>query len=201
MAPPTDPLFTPEMLADPYPIYHQIRAADPVYWHEPFGAWILLRYDDVLAALNDPRLQSNRIGSMRRLSGRDEAKPVFDVIADQMNLNDPPRHTRLRGTLSAAFTPHAIAALRPTIEGLVNDLLDAVQGRGRLDVIADFAFPLPATVISQMLGLPPGGVERLRRWSDDFATVFGTDPSAVAAEQYARARQSTAELTEFFRGL
>jgi cytochrome P450 len=201
MAPPTSSLFTPQTLADPYPAYRQLRDADPVHWHEPFGAWILTRYDDVLAALHDPRLRSDRSGRMRELSGRPEAAPVFDLIGNQMNLNDPPRHTRLRAALSKAFTPHAVEALRPFVEGIVNRLLDAVQHQGRMDVIADFAFPLPATVIAQMLGLPPGDLGRLRRWSDDFATVFGSDPSAVTAEQYARARQSTQGLTDYFRGL
>lgn len=191
-------LFTPDMLADPYPTYRRMRETDPVHWHEPFGAWVLLRYDDVSAALHDPRLRSGRVGRMRELSGREDAAAVFELIDDQMNLNDPPRHTRLRAILSKAFTPPAIAALKPYVEQLVNQLLDAVQDQGRMEVIGDFSFPLPAAVIGKMLGLPPGGLERLRRWSDDFATVFGTDPSVVTPAQFAQAHRSTEELTEYF---
>lgn len=192
-------LFRPAMLADPYPVYQQLRAHDPVHWHAPFDAWVLTRYDHVLAALHDPRLRAERISSMRQAATRPELQPLFDLIGDQMNLTDPPRHTRLRHLAGKVFTPHAVDAMRPVIETLVNQLLDRVQAAGRLDVIADFAFPMPATVIASLLGLPTDDLQRLRRWSDDFATVFGSDPSAVTPEQYRQAGASASELTEYFQ--
>lgn len=192
-------LFRPVMLADPYPSYHTLQELDPVHWHEPFGAWILTRYGDVVAALHDPRLRAERISNMRQAANRPELAPLFDLIGEQMNLTDPPRHTRLRRLAGRVFTPHAVEAMRPRIERLVDELLDRVLPRRRFDVIADFAFPMPATVIANLLGLPAEELPRLRRWSDDFATVFGSDPSAVTAEQYEQAGASARELTAYFQ--
>lgn len=193
------PLFSPGMLVDPYPTYAELRRTDPVHWHEPFGAWVLTRYDDVVAATQDPRLRSDRAGGMGTRAGDPELQRLFEVIGAQMNITNPERHHRLRALVAKVFTPRAVDNLRPAVEVLVNELLDRLPDKGRLDVIADIAFPLPARVIARLLGLESDDLDQLKRWSDDFSTIFGTDPSAVSAEQYQRALQSTHELTEFFR--
>ncbi len=195
----TAALFSPAMLVDPYPTYAALRRTDPVHWHEPFRAWVLTRYDDVVAATHDPRLRSDRAGGMGERAGRPELQPLFEVIGAQMNITNPERHHRLRALVAKVFTPRAVDALRPAVEAMVNELLDRLPEQGRFDVIADLAFPLPARVIARLLGLDTGELEQLKRWSDDFSAIFGTDPSAVTPEQYQRALQSTHELTTFFR--
>lgn len=191
-------LFSPEMLVDPYPTYDELRRTDPVHWHEPFAAWVLTRYDDVVAATHDPRLRSDRAGGMSERAGCPELQRLFDVIGAQMNITNPERHHRLRALVAKVFTPRAVDALRPAVEELVDGLLDRLPDQGRIDVITDFAFPLPARVIARLLGLESDDLVQLKAWSDDFSTLFGTDPSAVTAEQYQRALRSTNELTEFF---
>lgn len=195
----TTALFSPAMLVDPYPTYAELRRSDPVHWHEPFGAWVLTRYDDVVAATHDPRLRSDRACGMGERAGRPELQPLFEVIGAQMNITNPERHHRLRALVAKVFTPRAVDALRPAVEAMVGELLDRLPEQGRFDVIADLAFPLPARVIARLLGLDTGELEQLKRWSDDFSAIFGTDPSAVSAEQYQLALQSTHELTAFFR--
>ncbi len=195
----TTALFSPAMLVDPYPTYAALRRTDPVHWHEPFGAWVLTRYDDVVAATHDPRLRSDRAGGMGERAGRPELQPLFEVIGAQMNITNPERHHRLRALVAKVFTPRAVEALRPAVKAMVGELLDRLPEQGRFNVIADLAFPLPARVIARLLGLETGELDQLKRWSDDFSAIFGTDPSAVTPEQYQRALQSTHELTAFFR--
>lgn len=88
----TPALFGPEMLADPYPTYEELRRTDPVHWHAPFAAWVLTRYDDVVAATQDPRLRSDRAEGMAVRSGCPELQRLFDVIGAQMNITNPERH-------------------------------------------------------------------------------------------------------------
>jgi cytochrome P450 len=195
------PLFGPDMLADPDPVYERLRTTDPVHWHEPSAAWVVTRYDDVLAGLHDSRLSSDRSAALRALADDPELRAFFDFIADKMNFTDPPRHTRLRGLVNKAFTHHAVEALAPAIERLVAELLDAVSSRGKMDVITDFAYPLPGTVICRALGLPAEDLPQLKRWSDDFLLFFGNAPRHVTAEDYRRAAQSVREQTAYFRAL
>ena len=174
-------LFGPAMLADPYPVYHRLRSTDPVHWHERLGAWVVTRYDDVSTALHDHRLSSDRSAALQGLAHDPDLRPFFDFIGDRLSFNDPPRHTRLRGLINKAFTPGAVEAMAPRIEAWVEELLGAVRGRGGMDVIRDFAYPLPGTVICRMLGLPVEDLGRLKRWSDDFLLFFGNAPARVTS--------------------
>ena len=118
MTPPTNPpadpipLFSREMQEDPYPFYHRLRAVDPVYWSEKFDAWVVTGYDAVAAGLNDLRLSSDRIALLRELAGSEELEPFFSFLSKRMILTDPPKHTRLRGLVSKAFTPRAVDRAR-----------------------------------------------------------------------------------------
>jgi pimeloyl-[acyl-carrier protein] synthase len=194
-------LLGPGMVADPYPVYHRLRAADPVHWHEPFQAWVLTRYDDVLPALHDLRLSSDRAGHIEEIIKHGEFHPLFSLVGKRMNFTDPPQHTRLRRIVSKAFTPHAVAALRPRIQAYVDQLLDRVERQGRMDVIADLAFPLPATVILGLLGVPVEARDRIKAWSDDFMLVLSNNPSTIPVESYAHAAEAAGRLTEHFSRL
>lgn len=194
-------LFGPDMLADPYPAYRRLRDADPVHWDPALDAWLLTRYDDVVAAFHEPRLSAERAEPLRRLAACAEFDPFFDYLAGRMDFKDPPAHGRLRGLATQVFTPHAIAALRPHIAALVEQFLDRAEQSGRLDVIADLAFPLPGTVIAELLGVPVADRQRLKAWSDAFVGFFKTVPSATTTEEYRRSYQAAEELGAYFRGV
>jgi cytochrome P450 len=193
------PLFSHEMAQDPNPIYHRMRALDPVHWSEKYDAWLVTSYDAVAAGLNDLRLSSDRAKLLREMAGSDELEPYFEFLSNRMVLTDPPKHTRLRGQVTRAFTPHTIEDLRPHIQQLVDGLLDAVEPRGQVDFIHDFAFPLPATVIMEMLGLPPDDRDQLKHWSDDFLIFFGTHPRNISLAQYRQALETTRAMSAYLR--
>src|SRR5918912_3205091 len=117
---PMDPAF----VADPYPTYHRLRAEDPVH-HSPMGFWVLTRYDDVVAALRDPRLAKEAIAAF--VAARFGA-PV-PITGLSMLDRDPPDHTRLRSLVSKAFTPRVVEGLRPRIAQIVDGLLDRAADR------------------------------------------------------------------------
>jgi cytochrome P450 len=192
-------MFSREMLEDPYPCYHRLRAIDPVYWSEKFNAWYLTGYDAVAAGLNDLRLSSDRSALLEEMAGSKELAPFFSFLHRRMVLADPPMHTRLRGLVSKAFTPHVIEAMRPHIQQLVDGFLDAVQPTGRMDVVRDLAFPLPATVIMEMLGVLPEDRDLLKKWSDAFIVFFSTHPATISLEQYRLARDSMNAMVDYFR--
>src|SRR5262245_30301226 len=187
------------MRADPYPVYARLRAADPVHWDDTAQAWVLTRYQDVQAALHDPRLSSDRVARMKELAGTTGLGPFFDFLRSRMVFVDPPQHTRMRCLLNKAFTPHAVEAMRPRVQQVIDDALDRVQAQGRMDVIRDFAFPLPATVIALMLGVPPEDIGQLKQWSDEFVVFFGNAPAVITAEQYQQAARACDAMTAYFR--
>jgi len=112
---------------------------------------------------------------------------------------DPPDHTRLRGLMNRAFTPRAVEALRPNIERIVDDLIDAIVERGSADLIADFAYPLPASVIMDMLGVPRSDLGVMKVWSDDIALFVGI--ARATPDKYAKAQAGTREMAAYFRRL
>ena len=194
-------LLTPAYLANPYPYYHRLRREAPVYWSEAMGAWLLTRYRDAEAALHDPRLISGtRISAaVQQLpeAVQPEMQALQNHISTWMGFIDPPDHTRLRALVSNAFTPRMIRDLRPRIQAIVDELLDRVQEDGQMDAIADFAFPLPAIVIAEMLGLPPGDREQFKQWSNDVMAFLGTGRPRVDVAR--RAQQAVHTLKEYLR--
>jgi len=160
----------PENRPDPYPIYDFIREREPVH-HSPDGSWVLTRYDHSAALLRDPRFSTN---PALLTEGPDPASmgPIRQVGSSLMMFLDPPDHTRLRSLVSQAFTPRMIESLRPRIQRLVDELLDAVIEKGELDVLADLAYPLPTVVICEMLGVPPEDREKFKGWSSDASRLL-----------------------------
>jgi cytochrome P450 len=164
-------LLAPEVVANPHPTFARLRDQDPVHWSERHHAWVLTRYDDVSAAFRDLRLSSDRASPLARaheaeVFGED---PVVSVLARWMVFRDPPDHTRMRSALRPAFTPPATEALRATVERVVDQLLDGLPEE--LDFLAEFAVPLPAIVIAELLGVPRKDHDRFRAWSQDLATL------------------------------
>ncbi|HKO25499.1 MAG TPA: cytochrome P450, partial [Chloroflexota bacterium] len=191
-----------EIAANPYPLYHRLRSGDPVRWDAPLGAWVVTCYADVQSALGDARLSAERINLSTEWlpeAMRETLGPVFRALSRQMLFLDPPDHTRLRGLVNKAFTPRVVEGMRPHIQAIVDDLLDAVQEAGRMDVIQDFAYPLPAIVIAEMLGVPPEDRDQFRIWSDDFGALIGR--SDLTLDGATRALRGVAEFMDYFRNI
>jgi len=166
-------LLDPEVLANPYPLYHRLRTEDPVHWDYFLHAWVATRYTDVVRVLLD--FTASRTPTPEQLAsiGLSDVGPIAQVMVKQMLFMDAPSHTRLRGLCSQAFTPRRVDILRSHIQEIANRLLDQVEGSGRMDVIADFAAPLPAIVTAEMLGVPISDHDQLKLWSADFAEMLG----------------------------
>ena len=151
--------WTPEFIADPYPFYHQLRAAEPMHL-TPFGFHVASLHADVTTILRDKRFGKDFIGRMTRRHGPHiMEEPVYRSMSHWMLQLDPPDHGRLRGLVVRAFTARRIEDMRPRIQAIVDAIIDRVAPRGQMDLIADFAFRLPVTVICDMLGIPDGDRE------------------------------------------
>jgi cytochrome P450 len=166
-------LLDPEVLANPYPLYHRLRSEDPVHWDPFLHAWVVTRYADVVSVFQ--RFSADRTPTPEQLSaiGLSTLTPLAQLMVRQMLFLDPPAHSRTRGLASRAFTPRRVEVLRSHIQDIADSLLDAVQTHGRLDVIADLGVPLPAIVTEELLGVPTSDRQQLTKWSTDFAEVLG----------------------------
>src|SRR5436190_136724 len=162
-------LLDPEVLANPYPLYKRLRTEAPVYWDPYLHAWVVTRYADVVTVLHHFSADRTPTPEQFAALGLPELGPVSQMMVKQMLFMDAPDHTRLRGLASYAFTPARVENLRTQIRAIVLELLDKVQAKGRMDLIADLAAPLPAIVTAQMLGVPVTDSDRLKNWSADFA--------------------------------
>jgi len=190
--------LTPEFHADPYPFYHRMRETDPVHL-SPLGLWVLTRYEDCVTSLRDPRF--GRDGFEAILSAQYGEESETGRLPRSMLFRDPPDHTRLRALVNRAFTPRVIEGMRGQIQAVVDRLLDRVERHGHMDVIADLAYPLPVTVICDMLGVPEGDHEQMKDWSSDIirsldAIGIPSDDSVVE-----RGRVGRRGIAEYFRAL
>jgi cytochrome P450 len=190
-------LLDPEVLANPYPLYHKLRSDDPVHWDSFLHAWVVTRYADVVHVLY--HFSANRTPTPEQLStmGLSALSPIAQVMVRQMLFMDPPDHTRLRTLASAAFTPRRVELLRSHIQEIMDGLLDAVVSKGRMDVIADFASPAPAIVTAEMLGVPVADQEQLKDWSADFAEMLGNFQHNP--DRFPRVLRSVESMCSYFR--
>lgn len=190
-------LLDPEVLANPYPLFHRLRTEDPVHWDPYLHAWVVTRYEDVIEVLH--RFSADRTPTPEHLAsiGLKELAPIAQVMVKQMLFLDPPTHTRIRRLASYAFTPGRVAVLREHIRDIVRSLIDAVVKKGRMDVIGDLAEPLPYTVTAEMLGVPVEDAPQLKAWSQDFAEMLGNFQHNP--ERAPRVRRSVEEMTRYFQ--
>jgi cytochrome P450 len=166
-------LLDPAVLANPYPLYARLRTEDPVHWDPFLHKWVLTRYADVVFALQRFSARCAPTPEQLDLMGMGVLSPAAQVMVRQMLFMDPPDHTRIRSLAAKAFTPRRVEVLRQHIEEIVDGMLDAVAAKGRMDVIADLAAPLPATVTGELLGVPRSDRDQLKAWSEDFAELLG----------------------------
>jgi pimeloyl-[acyl-carrier protein] synthase len=190
-------LLDPEVLANPYPLYQRLRSEDPVHWDPFLHAWVVTRYADVITVFQ--HFLSNRTPTPEQLTmlGLESLTPLARVMVKQMLFLDPPAHGRVRSLASKAFTPRRVEILRSHIQDITNSLLDAVRDKGRMDIIADLAYPLPAIVTAEMLGVPTSDWQQLTAWSADFAQVLGNFQHNP--ERATKVMRSLDEMIGYFR--
>jgi cytochrome P450 len=196
------PIFTARTIEDPYPVYRRLREEARFYRVPSTGRLLLTHYADVFAALRDPRLSSGRLAEtsipIPNLA-RPLMRPVVRLLSRTMLFSDPPDHTRLRGLANRAFTPRVVEAMRERVQQVTDELLDAVDRPGPVDLVGTFAAWLPVIVIAELLGLEVRDRERVRRWSDDLVLFRGgsTQPAPLVLT---RAARSVFQLQRYLRG-
>lgn len=165
--------FSREVQQDPYPYYSELRERAPAYYVESADAWAVSRYADVLRVVKTPEVFSSH--AMQEFLGggilkkrADDSFRHFSALLESRALisADPPDHTRLRHLVNRGFTPQRVQALEPRIREITRRCIDAVANRGELELMADFAIPIPVTVIAELLGVPAERFADFKRWSD-----------------------------------
>ena len=191
----------PAVLADPFPLYRRLQDEDPAHWSPNLRAWVLTRYEDVRAACLDlDGLSSDRLSPFFAASPEASRMVALQACLTRwMVFRDPPDHTRLRRLAAKVFNVRSMQALKPGIESTTHWLLERIGGRESFDFVAEFASPLPALVIMDMLGVPREDLPRLKELSDEMALFIGS--AREARGKYDRADQATREMMEFFRDL
>jgi hypothetical protein len=186
-----------EFLADPYPTYHRLRTEDPVH-QSPLGFWVLTRYEDVAAVLRDARFIKEPLAALVAARfGSEVPRGVGLSMLDR----DPPDHTRLRSLVSKAFTPRVVEGLRPRIQQIVDGLVARAEAAGSMDLIEEFAYPIPVNVICEMMGVPVEDHERFKGWSLDIARGLDSiwlPPDSEIPRRSAAARHA---ISDYFREL
>ena len=192
----------PDFITDPFPVLLQLMEHEPVFWSEKLHGWVLTRYDHVRASLRDPRLSADRVRPfLAHFKGPE--RPTVQHLVEHLSMwssfNEPPVHTRLRGLMNKAITLQTILAMEPRVRALADELIDEVQERGEMDMIADFAYPLSATVIAELFGVPRADVPLLKKWSDELGAFIVQ--SRTLANKYAVADGGLRAMTSYFEDL
>ncbi len=175
-------IVSPQFKADPFPFLASLRTSQPVYrtrLPDKTPVWLITRYEDVAALLKDERFVKNRRTAMTReqLRKMPWVPPMFRPLERNMLDLDPPDHTRLRAMVHKVFTPNLIGQMRDRIQILADDLLEGVARKGEMDLINDYALPLPMTIITEILGVPTSDRDKFHKWSK--AVVSLSSPHAT----------------------
>ncbi|RXH29202.1 MULTISPECIES: cytochrome P450 [Bradyrhizobium] len=196
------PLFnplSPDFIRDPYPHYDRLRTIDPIHV-TPFGQFVASRHADVSLVMRDKRFGKDFVErSKRRYSEKIMDEPVFRSMSHWMLQADPPDHTRLRGLVVKAFTARRVEDMRPRIQEIVDQAIDAVIDRGHMDLIEDFAFRLPVTIICDMLGIPEDHREVFYKSSRDGGRLL--DPVPLTPEEIKKGNEGNLMAQMYFQQL
>lgn len=198
--------FAPDdlgFIADPYPVYAEMRARSPIWYHEPTDHWLVSRFADVNALLRDRRFGRTyhhvaTHAEMGRPEEPDWHGPFWHLIRSGILDMEPPDHTRVRSLVSKAFTPRMVEGMRERIQRMMDELLDDVAGAGEFDLISTLAEPLPVAVIAELLGVPPADRGFLRPWSADICGMYELRPSELTART---AVHACVEFSDYLRTL
>lgn len=200
-------MFDATFIANPYPTYQHLLANGQVHWIDYLGgAWLVPHYTDVHALLRDPRLSAERASMFAAqfpAEQRDELREMISSFELSLIFRDGERHLRQRRLLNKAFTPRMIENLRPDIQQLTDQLINTMlvesHDSGQIELMHQFAHPLPALVIAQMLGVPASDQHQFVRWSDDMAAFMGSANATL--EMAHQAQDSMRALVNYFRTL
>ncbi len=190
------------ILHEPFEVYRHLRDADPVHWCEPLRGWVVTRYEDSKRVLSDARFSADRLSPFFDQLAPAERARVQNLEASISRWSvfiDPPSHTRLRRLLAPGFTSRALVRMERRVAEIIEELLDRAMARREMEFIADFAYPLPASVVMVVLGVPLEDLDRFKVWSDDLALFVGS--AQATADKYARAERATAEMNDYFAAL
>jgi cytochrome P450 len=186
----------PRFVTNPYPLYRKLRETQPVRKDPIAPVWVVTTYAETMTMLRDPRFKKDPFAGERLPPVVREQLKVSDASAGRASAEmvsmlflDPPEHTRVRGIFTKAFTPRRLEALRPRIQQITDKRLDRAEKPGQFDLIRDLAYPLPVTVIAELLGFPPEDYEKIKKWSDEMAEALSLNPSPDAQARAYRARQ------------
>ena len=197
-----DPLFnplSPDFIRDPYPYYERLRTTDPMHI-TAHGAFLASRHADVSLVLRDKRFGKDYVDrTIKRYGPKIMDEPIFASMKHWMLQQDPPDHTRLRGLVVKAFTARRVEDMRPRIQQVVDQTIDAIIDRGQMDLIEDFAFRLPVTIICDMLGIPEEHRETFYKGSRDGGRIL--DPVPLTPEEIAQANTGNALAIMYFEQL
>src|ERR1700751_3585915 len=197
-----EPLFNPlapDFIRDPYPHYERLRTSDPMHLNA-HGAYVASRHADVSLVLRDKRFGKDFVDrTIRRYGPEIMEEPIFRSMSHWMLQQDPPDHTRLRGLVVKAFTARRVEDMRPRIQEVVDRTIDAVIARGHMDLIEDFAFRLPVTIICDMLGIPEEHREAFYKGSRNGGRIL--DPVPMTKEEIANANMANAMAIMYFEQL
>jgi cytochrome P450 len=198
-----DDLLDPQLLADPYPYYRELREERPVHYNERWRGWIVARYADVYAGLHDDRMLADTITPyfQTRMSAQDQERfaLTYEVLNSWPVFVDPPKHTRLRKIFSRSFTPKTVQTMRGIVQSFVTEFLDAWQGKGQVDLIDEFGFLLPANVIATIIGAPREDMERFHQWSWELNELL--HGGVGTPDRMERAQKSIVEFKAYLQGL
>lgn len=205
IAPLEEQLRSPEFFVDPYPTYRRLRERAPVYWSDALGGWVITRYADLVTIFRDPQRFSSagRVTFLLRQlpdAARAQVEQLERHYAVGLAHSDPPDHTRLRALLTKVFTPRMIETMRGRIETVVNDLLAHVERAGRMDIIGDLAYPLPAIIVSEMIGAPTEDRDKFRQWAIEINGLF-EGGGRIIPENVDTAQRALLEMRAYVREL
>lgn len=198
-----DDLLDPGLIADPFPYFAKLRAERPVHWNERWRGWIVALYDDVYRGLHDERMLADTVTPYFRTRLTEEQRRRFALTYEVLNswavFVDPPKHTRLRRIFSRAFTPKAVEAMRGIVERFVDETLQRWDGRSQVDLIGDFGYLLPASVIATIIGAPREDLDRFHDWSNELNEL--AHGGVGNPQRWQRAQDAIVEFKAYLQGL
>lgn len=189
-------------MANPFPAYARLQAEDPVHWSPVLKSWVVTRYADVRSVLLHDAMSVSKLDAFYKCLPAEDAARMRDIV-HYLNLwvafQDPPQHTRMRLIMRKAFMASSFNSMEDDISNIVDQMLDDLSGRDRIDFVADFALLVPAYVIMDLLGVPRAMLPEIKSWADDMAVFIAG--ARNADNKYARAEHGCKKMAGYFREL